>query len=128
MDGGQWFSPHFLVIDRDNPTSAEMNLLACEEPRVFFSIDTLKVSPNYVLDVDTETICAMPLGFVRAELPTGSGAICDARVNSSYEIKFIGCDSYVKFFRVDVPLFTDEPEKVSALFHYVNWWHKKPCR
>ena len=115
---------HILVIDRGNPTPAEMDLLACEEQRVFFSVDTLKVSPDYVLDVDTETVCAMPLGFVRAELPgEGARAIYDAKVNLTLAVTFIGHDARGKAIKIDIPLFTDEPEEVIALARYVNWWY-----
>ena len=115
---------HILVIDRNNPTPAEMDLLTWEEQRVFFSLDTLKVSPDCVLDVDTETVCVMPLGYVQAQLPEkDTRAIYNAKVNLTFAVTFIGHDSHGKVIKIDIPLSTDKPEEVIALVRYVNWWY-----
>ena len=101
-----------------------MDLLTWEEQRVFFSLDTLKVSPDCVLDVDTETVCVMPLGYVQAQLPEkDTRAIYNAKVNLTFAVTFIGHDSHGKVIKIDIPLSTDKPEEVIALVRYVNWWY-----
>jgi hypothetical protein len=116
---------HILVIDRSNPSPAERDLLAQEEPRTLFCIDTLRLSPNYVLDVEEEAVCAMPLGFVRTELEMGSRGLYDAVANMSPTLRFVGRDSRGRTLRFDIPLFSDKLEELRALVRFVNWCHEK---